>query len=196
MSYLMEIQQGETRNIVGIFATLENADNFLTSIPFIIKRNESYGITYTIPFADLPELYVAAYHNWRYVFSRCSYEPERDNDEIEIVLTELSQMDTATSEIAFPKGYTSVDAYTFPNDEIQREVEKRIALFKEAEVYFGRQGRRVERGGLGSQDGEYVLVSDENNPKQMHITFLLEPQSIQAREKAKSFEDFLRMVNE
>lgn len=28
MSYLMEIQQGETINIVGIFATLENADNF------------------------------------------------------------------------------------------------------------------------------------------------------------------------
>ncbi len=196
MSYLMEIQQGETRNIVGIFSTMENADTFLRSIPFITKRKESYGISYTIPFVDLPELYVASYHNWRYVFSRCSYEPERDGDEIEVVLTEVSEMDTAIPEIAFPKGDTRLDAYTFPNDEVQCEVKKRIALFEEAKAYYGRQGRTVERGGLGSQDGEYVTVSDEHDPTQMCITFLLEPQSTQAREKASSFEDFLRIIQE
>ncbi|MEG1269651.1 MAG: hypothetical protein RSD35_10440, partial [Oscillospiraceae bacterium] len=188
------IQQGERRNIIGIFDELKNADTFLRNIPFIIKRKESYGISYTIPFADLPELYIASYNNWRYVFSRCSYEPERDDDEIEVILTEVSEMDAAAPEVSFPKGDTRLDAYTFPNDEMQCEVEKRIALFEEAKAYYGQQGRAVERRGLGSQDGEYLLVSEENDPAQMRIAFLLEPQSTQARETADSFEDFLRMM--
>ncbi|MEG1782333.1 MAG: hypothetical protein RR253_03685 [Oscillospiraceae bacterium] len=194
MSYLMEIQQGEQRNIVGIFDTLKNAETFLSGVPFIVKRKESYGVSYTIPFARLPELYIASYHNWRYVFSRCSYRAEGDGDEIEVVLTQVSEMDRASAVGSFPKGYTGLDAYTFPNDEMQREVEKRIALFQEAKAYYGEQGRRVERRGLGSQDGEYLLVSEENDPAQMRIAFLLEPQSTQAREKAESFEDFLRII--
>lgn len=196
MSYLMEIQQGETRNIVGIFDTMENADTFLCSVPFISKRKESYGFRYIIAYVDLPELYVASYRNWRYVFCRCSYAPERDGDEIEVYFSEVSEMDTDIPKVAFSKGYTRLDAYTFPNDEVQCEVEKRVALIEEAREYYKLQGRTIELGGFGSQDGEYVTVSDEHDPTQMYIAFLLEPQSTQAREKASSFEDFLRMMHE
>ncbi len=194
MSYLMEIHQDETRNIVGIFASKASADTFLTSIPFVEKHVEHYGVRYVIPFTKLPELYVAEHRNWRYVFSRCSYQPECDGGEIEITLTEVSDLDAEARDASFPKGSTRLDAYTFPNDKIQCEVEKRMALFEEARAYYGQQERAVARGGLGSQDGEYVMVAAKKDPSQMRIAFLLEPQSTAAREQSASFEEFLRKM--
>ncbi|MEG0767048.1 MAG: hypothetical protein RR482_04970, partial [Clostridia bacterium] len=196
MSYLLEINQEEIRNIVGIFDTLENAQAFLESIPFVKKTVDAYGASYHMAFGDLPVLYTASYRGWQYVIGRDSYAPERQGNEISLDLMEITRLDaTPPRDGTYVTGDTRLDAYSFPNDAIAQEIEKREALYSEAKAYYARQGRKVARSGLGSQDGEYVLVSEKNKPKQMHLTFLLEPQSVEAREKAGNFEAFIQSIS-
>lgn len=196
MSVLLEINQDEKRNIVGVFDSLENAQTFVESIPFVKKTVSEYRTEYTMAFKDLPVSYAASYGGWRYIIARDSYAPEDKYGEISLDLIELTRLDAPpATEDAFVEGYTSLDAYSFPNAEIASGIEKREALFLEAKEYFARQGRKVERDGLGTQDGEYVLVSEKTDEKQLYIAFLLEPQSVEAREKAGSFEAFVKSTN-
>ncbi|MEG0269185.1 MAG: hypothetical protein RR824_07440 [Clostridia bacterium] len=195
MSVLLEINQEEKRNIVGVFDSMENAQTFVESIPFVKKTVNEYGKDYTMAFKDLPVSHTVAYGGWRYIIARDSYAPEDKYGEISLDLLEMTRLDAPSpSAGAFVEGYTSLDAYSFPNTEMASGIEKREALFLEAKEYFARQGRRVERDGLGTQDGEYVLVSDKTDEKQLHIAFLLEPQSVEAREKAGSFEAYLQSL--
>ena len=74
---------------------------------------------------------------------------------------------------------TDGELLKYPNDEVLSVIEKRETFYREAERYYGEQGRKIGRGGLGSEDGEYITVSEPGDPTDMHLTISLEPQVIQ-----------------
>ena len=193
MACMLSFEQGERRNVVGVFRSEENAVQFLESIPFLQKAEDEYGIVYRIPFDHLPDSYLVCYNGWQYVLSRFSYSAYESDGEIEAVLTPLCEMDVEPPKGgAYVEGATAVDAYLYPDDEVQSAIEKRETFYREAARYYEKQGRKTGRGGLGSEDGEYITVSEPGDPTDMRLTILLEPQVIQEWEKAGSFEAWLK----
>lgn len=192
-AYMLVFVQGDRRNTVGVFQSEENAMVFLNSIPFVHRRASKYETEYWISFNDLPDCYTAAYHGWEYVISRFSYSACEPEEDIEVSLIELCSLDSVPEKpgtcIDVP---TYLDAYSFPNCQIQENVEKREKMVQEAIQYYKKQNRRVARNGLGSEDGEYLMVSDPENPDQMMIAFLLDPETIAQWEKAGSFEAWIK----
>lgn len=193
MACMLAFEQNERRNIVGVFRSEQNAVNFLENIPFLQKIEDEYGIVYHIPFKSLPDSYPVYYNGWQYVLSRFSYSSCEFDGDIEAVLTPLCELDAAPPKGgAYVEGATAVDAYLYPNDEVLSAIEKRETFYREAELYYGKQGRKIGRGGLGSEDGEYITVSEPGDPTDMYLTILLEPQVIQEWEKAGSYEAWLK----
>ncbi len=193
MACLLEFEQNERRNIIGVFNSEENAHSFLAAIPFVRKKAEDGGATYSIAFNDIPELCTVAYHGWQVVFSRFSYLPEKKGGEICINLIELSLLDTKAPENAgYTAGYTVLDAWSYPNSEISAAVSRREEIYRQAKEYYRKQGRSISRDGLGSEDGEYVLVSDRRNPALMQIAFTLDPDTIAEWIKAGNFENWVK----
>lgn len=189
MAYMLAFDQADRRNIVGVFECEENAVRFLESIPFIQKQQDAYGTAYCIPYRSLPDSYSVQYHGWKYVLSRFSYSACEIDGDIEAVLIHLCELDsTPEHDGASVDADTLFDAYVYRNGEIDGLIEKRKAFYQEAVIYYGKQGRKVSRAGLGTEDGEYLLVSEPGNPDDMRISTLLEPQVIAEWEKAGSFE--------
>lgn len=169
MAYLMEMEQGERRSIIGVFQNEKDAKKFLAGIPFIKKvRGSDY---YRIRFADLPELYDASSGNWHYTFSRFSWFPGENDGEIDLYLTEVSILDTDCASPTIVAGQTVVDGYSFPNEDIPNYIRRREQLYKETQAYYRKKGRKVTRSGLGSEDGEYVLVDGK-------FAFHLDPETV------------------
>lgn len=189
MMCILEFVQDERTNLVGVFQSRKHAVAFLQSIPFLTEKTDAYGTSYFFFYKDLPDCYTVTYHGWHYVFSRFSYSAYESADNIEAVLQDVCFLDEKPSENGkFVPGYTAVDAYSCENSEVFATIAQREAFYQAAKEYYAAQGRSVARDGLGSEDGEYVLVSAPGKPAEMHLSFLLEPQTIAAWEKAGSFE--------
>ncbi|MEG2677835.1 MAG: hypothetical protein RR933_06920 [Oscillospiraceae bacterium] len=193
MQCILHFVQNERTNLVGVFQSRDNAIDFLRSIPFLQEKPDEFGTTYTIKFEDMPDSHTINYNGWQYVLSRFSYSAYKSDGIIEAYLTDVCNLDSAPPENgSYIPGYTCVDAYSFPNSEVADTIEKREAFYQEAERYYAEQGRTVDRDGLGSEDGEYVLVSAPGNPSEMHLTFLLDPQTIADWESSGSFALWLK----
>src|SRR5699024_1028445 len=55
---------------------------------------------------------------------------------------------------------TQVDAYAIPNNEVRNYIQTREEVRNEITNYYTNLGRKVESGGVGSEDGEYLLIED------------------------------------
>ena len=184
MIYILAFVQGGRTNWVGSFAQRENAVAFLKSIPFVREQTDEYGTVYTMRYRDIPALYMAQYNSWQYPISKFSYGPERSAGEIEAELLAFCQMDeTPNPNFPIVEGMTAVDAYTHSNAEIPAFVKAREAFFRAARACAKRQGKKLIRRGLGSEDGEYVLISQKEHPTEYRFAFLLDPETVAAWEK-------------
>lgn len=194
MAVLLEIDQGERRHLIGVFASCATALNFLESLPFVVPQRDEWGTRYLLPYRLLPYAHVAHYKGHRYVFSRLSYLPERMEGEIEAVIRPLSLMDRPSRDGAYVKGQTLLDAYVFPNDSCHKELVRRHLVLQEARHHYAKQGLRVTISGRGTEDGEYVQVNDRAGKAPGRIAFLLDPQTLLLRKKSHSFAEFLKAV--
>ncbi|MEA5050453.1 MAG: hypothetical protein VB021_03165 [Oscillospiraceae bacterium] len=183
MAYLLELEQGERRSIIGVVEKEKDAKKFLAGIPFV-KRTRSAGY-YRIRFADMPDLYDASYGNWHYAFSRFSWRPKENGGEIDLYMSEVSALDADCPAPRSVAGQTVVDGYSYANEDVAQAVQKREQLYGEARDFYRKKGLETSRSGLGSEDGEYVLAAG-------HFAFHLDPDTVAARESADSFEDFLK----
>ena len=189
MAYLLEFLQDEISNIVGVFDTEENAVSFIESIPFTRRNSYSFGDGYYMRYEEIPELYTASYKDWNYVISKSSYIP---GEVIDLALSEISLMDSEEPERGETVSWwTRLDGYSFSNGEIADQIEKREALIREARKYFLALGREVELAGFDSEDGSYAASYPKHHPDDQCIEFHLDPQTIELREQAESFEAFL-----
>lgn len=192
MMCILKFIQDEITNLVGVFQSHDHAVEFLKSIPFLTETTDEYGIEYRIKYKDMPDGYTVTYNGWRYMLSRFSYSARESAEDIEAILIDVCNLgESPTENGAYVKGYTDVDGYSCDNSKVLEAIEKREAFYSAAKQYYETQGRKTARDGLGSQDGEYVMVSDPGKPLEMYLSFLLDPQTIDAWEKAGSFEAWL-----
>lgn len=89
------------------------------------------------------------------------------------------------TEKTFINGETLVDSYNFPNNEVKDYIQKRESLYIETKKYYEEKGLKIERHALGSEDGEYVELTNDS------ILYLLDIEAVEIREQSKNIEEFL-----
>lgn len=186
MSYLLKIKQYEKSYDIGVFETEELIYKFIESIPFVKKEviSNEY-INYFMKFEDIPDYYELTYNKYIYVISKFSFIP--NEDEIYFNWSKIHLWDEKIAiKKTFIEGETTVDAYSFSNNEVKDYIEKREALYKETEKYYKIKGLQVRRDALGSQDGEYVELLNDS------ILYLLGPSAIVIWEESRDIEEFLK----
>ncbi|MEG0711199.1 MAG: hypothetical protein RR448_03015 [Niameybacter sp.] len=185
MSYLLKVKQYEKSYDIGVFETEESICKLIESIPFVKKEVISNGyINYSMKFEDLPDYYELNYNNYIYVISKFSFIPNEDE-----IYFEWSKIHLWDEKVAMKKtfieAYITVDAYSFPNNEVTDYIEKREELYKETEKYYKTKGLQVRRNALGSQDGEYVELLNAS------ILYLLDPSAVDIWKESGNIEEFL-----
>ncbi|MEG0578503.1 MAG: hypothetical protein RR490_01150 [Niameybacter sp.] len=185
MSYLLKVKQYEKSYDIGVFETEESICKLIESIPFVKKEVISNGyINYSMKFEDLPDYYELDYNHYIYVISKFSFIPNEDE-----IYFEWSKIHLWDEKVAMKKtfieAYITVDAYSFPNNEVTDYIEKREELYKETEKYYKTKGLQVRRNALGSQDGEYVELLNAS------ILYLLDPSAVDIWKESGNIEEFL-----
>lgn len=183
MPFLLTFCQGPRQNAVGVFSSEENAAAFLACIPF--ARKTPAGSVF-FRYAEMPALFVVRSHGWQYPLCRCSYLPDEQDGEIDAVVTPLSPLDAPCPAGSWAAGSTRVDAYVYDNADAAAAVEQRERFFAEAQACYEAQGCTVSREGLGSEDGEYVLLKKPGS-KEPVFAFSLDPDSVNEWMRAGSF---------
>lgn len=185
MAYLLKINQDNKSYDIGVFKSEESVVEFIEKFP-CVKKDTSYPdyTDYYMKFNDIPEYFEVNYNNYLYILSKFSFLPNADDifftwDNIHLWDEDI------TTEKTFIEGYTTIDAYSLPNNEVKDYVEKREELFNETKKYYSSKGLKIARRALGSQDGEYVeLVGDS-------ILYLLDGHATEVWDKSTDIEDFL-----
>lgn len=194
MAYLLELQQDERQQFVGVFDDEPGVFRFIESIPFAQRAVDPWGVSYSMPFADIPELHRVSYRGWVYMLSRSSFSAYPSAGDVSFVWREVQDFDSHEPEVpTISAGTIPVDAYSFPMAEAAEQIEKREQLFAASEDYFGALGQSPSRGGLGSQDGEYVEVTRHfhDGTSSRGIAFLLDPAAVSLWEESADFAEFL-----
>ncbi len=181
MAVLLKLSQNERSVQVGVFGNEQGANAFIQTLPFVQKDTE-YPESLTISYTDLPPYYEAAYNGAVFILSKFMFIPE-DGD-ILITIEPVHLWDEPGSGVI--EGITQVDAYCVPNEDVQRYIAAREKLYKEIESYAKKKGELVLRRGLGSQDGEYVTLTNE--PGLYH----LDPEAVALRQQCADIESFLK----
>lgn len=55
---------------------------------------------------------------------------------------------------------TQVDAYLIPNEETESYIKAREEVRNAFTMHYEKMGKRVEAGGVGSQDDEDLIIED------------------------------------
>lgn len=158
--YLLELQQGERRHTVGLFAEKKEAKEWIESLPYVHKESEVFEgeefVIYTMCYDDLPLYEEIIWKASRYPLTKYMFTP--DDGKIELLIWDkLPIMSEVEGCI---EGMTQVDAYCIPNEETESYIKAREEVRKAITMHYEKLGKRVETGGVGSQDGEYLLVED------------------------------------
>lgn len=185
MRYLLKISQWEKSYDIGVFESEQSIYNFIESIPFVKKEvsGDNY-INYFMKFEDIPDYYELNYNNYLYIITRFSFIP--CEDEIFFSWNKVHCWDEKiSSKKTFIEGETTVDAYSFTNNEVKSYIEKREELYRETQKYYESKGLKIRRDALGSEDGEYVELLNES------ILYLLDPHAVMVWEQANNIEEFM-----
>lgn len=197
MAILMETVQTDTWNTIGVFDSVETAEKFLAALPFASRNQDETGTWWTLDYGRMPPLHTAYYNGWKVAFARASYRPLEQGGEIDVMLSPITCLDQpAPAEAAYVEGEVLVDAHLYLHSEVAQAVHAREMLFTEIADHFVAQGKRVSRAGLGSEDGEYALVTDPDSSDEGELLIHLDPQTLALRVSSASITDFLKAVGE
>lgn len=158
--YLLELHQGDRRHTVGLFTEKKEAQEWIESLPYVRKACESYEgeefVRYTMSYNDLPLYEEIVWKTSRYPLTKYMFTP--DDGEIELFIwDELPIIGQVKGRV---EGMTQVDAYLIPNTSAKSYIKAREEVREAIIMHYEQLGKRVETGGVGSQDGEYLLVEE------------------------------------
>ena len=156
--YLVEIQQADRRHTVGLFTEEKDAVQWIESIPYVQKQVDTFDqqqfTAYTMRYEDLPLYEEMVWQASRYPLTKYMFTP--DGGDIELFI--WPQLPVMNEAEGLTEGATQVDAYIVPNEEAERYIEAREEIRQAVTEHCEKLGKHVEAGGIGSQDGEYLLV--------------------------------------
>lgn len=160
--YLVEFQQGDRRHTVGLFSKKQDAKEWIELLPYVqVERDVFEGeefISYTMNYEDLPLYEEIIWKSSCYPLTKYMFTP--DDGLIELFIwDELPLMNEVKGLV---DGMTQVDAYMVPNDEARDYIEAREELRQAITIHYEKLGKRVEAGGVGSEDGEYLLIEGKS----------------------------------
>ena len=156
--YLLELVQGERCHTVGLFEEKTDAEEWIASVPYLRKSTiffeEMELEGYVMDYEDLPLYEEIIWAESRFPLTK--YMFTLDDGTIKFYIWESAPIINETEGLI--DGMTQVDAYMIPNSEVKDYVQHREEVRKRITAYYEEQGRKVDSGGLGSQDGEYLLI--------------------------------------
>lgn len=158
--YLVELQQGDRRHTVGLFREKKEAKKWIEALPYVHKESEVFEeqefVTYTMSYEDLPLYEEVVWKGSRYPFTKYMFTP--DDGQIELLIwNKLPIIGEVEGRI---EGMTQVDAYLIPNEETESYIKTREEVRNAITRHYEKMGKHVEAGGVGSQDGEYLIIED------------------------------------
>lgn len=158
--YLLVFRQGERQHTVGLFEKHTDATQWIESIPYVHKESETIEgrefISYTMNYDDILIYEEIEWEESRYPLSKYMFTP--DDGKIELFIWDkLPVMNQVNGTV---DGMTQVDAYMIPNPAVEHYIKQREAVRQAITTHYEQLGKEVKTGGLGSQDGEYVIIED------------------------------------
>lgn len=158
--YILELHQKDRQHIVGLFENEKDAINWVEALPYVQKHtahfNDQEFVTYTMEYKDLPLYKEIVWKESRFPLTKYMFTPDDGTIEL-IVWDKLPLMDKVEG---YADRMTQVDAYAVPNNEVKDYIQAREEIRNEITNYYTNLGRKVESGGVGSEDGEYLLIED------------------------------------
>lgn len=154
--YILEVIQNERVHKIGLFKSEEAIIEWLNLIPFIKQTDYDGEIDYSLDYESIPDWYEVRYQNYIYPLTKYMFEP---GGEIFFVWEEILDFTQQAAETTLKPGYTQVDAFLYPTDQAKDYIKNRNALFNDLVQYYDQS--EVLRLGVGSEDGEYVLVDGD-----------------------------------
>lgn len=182
--YLLQLMQNERKTILGIFESLESAENFVKKIPGYQRKEETIDdfvyVNEWLEVKDLPD-YIEIKHNGNLVpLTRFMFP---DKEDVEIYVSEVPNLDKAGSGLI--EGATLVDAYVINNYETKDYVERREAQYKRVQAIMKEKGYHVERSFQGSEDGEAIVYcrtkekSTDSGQEDWHFLMHMDPSFVE-----------------
>lgn len=155
--YLLELQQYDTRQVVGIFKTEEEVKSWLEAVEGMKLHTEAVEETqfetYYLEYAELPDYQEVHWQNSQYILSRYAFSP--DEGDIIAVYSPVAVLSDTTGLVS---GQTKVGAYSIPNEEAHDY----ITAFNEMKAFlhshFKKTHQDVAIVGESSEDGAYLMV--------------------------------------
>lgn len=99
--------------------------------------------------------------------NRCMFT---DDDDVWVAIQEVPVLNGAQKGLV--PGMQAVDAYVISHDQLEAYVAARENKADMARRLLHQQGLQVHRGGLGSEDGEYLTYSRDGDPLRHFLTHL------------------------
>lgn len=155
--YLLELQQYDTRQVVGIFKTEEEVKSWLEAVDSMKLHTETIeGIqfeTYYLEYEDLPDYQEVHWQNSHFILSRYSFSA--NEGDIIAVYNPVAVLSDTTGLVP---GQTKVGSYSIPNEEAHDY----ITAFNEMKSFLHNHFKQAHQDvailGHGSEDGEYLMV--------------------------------------
>lgn len=158
--FILELHQADRTHPVGLFETESDVLSWLESLPYIKKEIDIFDDIefkyYFIQYDQLPEYDEVKWKDSVFPLTHYMFVP--DNGDIEAIWYELPVMN---SQHGLVHGMTQVDAYLVENTKVSSYIEAREAIKQLLFNHFKAANKDVSIGGIGSEDGEYVYVKDE-----------------------------------
>lgn len=188
--YLLEIDQFDRTHKVGVFPDEATMTAWIEQLPFVRKETHEVDDTlftqYALVYDDMPTYYEAEWNGYRFPLSKWMIDP---SEEAYFNAYALHDFSLTTETPTIVEGTLQVDAYIVANEEADVYIASRERFYQELCRYYEAKGKTVRREGVGSEDGEYVLVDD-------HFLCHLDPFAVEEREEVNTIDELLKRWSE
>jgi len=150
--FILELNQEGMRTEIGLFHSIEEGRAFISQVEGYRCEEEEGFVYESLDIRKLPEYLELSYNGNTVPFSKFMFTEDGD---IDIFWKEIP--DLSCPGVGMVEGYTRVDAYAIPNEEVKDYIEKRELQYKKIKGLLEEKGYEADRAYFGSEDGEAVL---------------------------------------
>lgn len=141
---------------VGELRLGEEAVQWIESITYVYKDvdvfdNQTY-VNYTIQYEEIPLYEEIHWKKTDYPLTKYMFTP--DGGPIDVYISQ--QIPIISEAITLIEGMTQVSAYLISNEETKAYIATREKIREAFLNHYGRLGQKVETGGVGSANGEFI----------------------------------------
>lgn len=172
--YLLEWSSKNTRQLVGMFESIEHGRTFMKKVPgYRYHCIDVDGVPFeeeTIEYSKLPDIELISYNGYQIPISRFSFE-----EDIMVLWIPLDYLDSAITKKRVSIGSIKVDAYSINNEDVKNYIEERELRFKQCRDQFTEYDFEVSRECFGSEDGEVIFVRKKGQEDRWHFFTHMDP---------------------